>query len=88
MVLEDSQRFVIIQMSITSSSIKLKHIDTLTLATHGLWFNAKSSLSLNHFTESGCVRTHLHSDDGVDEEQHGDEQADVWQSLKANANRL
>lgn len=25
--------------------------------------------------------THLHPDDGVDEEQHGDEEADIWQCL-------
>lgn len=30
------------------------------------------------------VPTHLHSDDGVDEEQHGNEQADIWQSLKTS----
>lgn len=35
-----------------------------------------------------CVPTHLHSDDGVDEEQHGNEQADIGQGLKANTNRL
>ena len=31
---------------------------------------------------AGHVPTHLHSNDGIDEEQHGDEQADIWQSLK------
>lgn len=30
------------------------------------------------------VTSHLHPNDGVDEEQHGDKQADVWQGLKTN----
>lgn len=30
------------------------------------------------------VASHLHPDDGVDEEQHGDKQADVRQGLEAN----
>lgn len=29
----------------------------------------------------GARGSHLHADDGVDEEEHGDEQADVGQSL-------
>ena len=26
--------------------------------------------------------THLHPNDGVDEEQHGNEEADIWQRLR------
>lgn len=29
-----------------------------------------------------CVRAHLHPDDGVDEEYHGDEESDIRQSLR------
>ncbi len=58
--------------------------------------NGKSSLSgehplLNHyiltsFSQAVCVKTHLHPNDGVDEEQHGNEQADIRQSLNTNTN--
>ena len=36
---------------------------------------------LNPPPSTVCV-AHLHADDGVDEEQHGDEQADVRQSFE------
>ena len=66
------------------------------MGVQGPWVNEKSSLSrkhllLNHYILTSCgpagrVATHLHPNDGVDEEQHGDEQADIWQSLKTNIN--
>lgn len=31
---------------------------------------------------SGVCLSNLHPNDGIDEEEHGDEQADVWQSLE------
>lgn len=27
------------------------------------------------------MRAYLHSNDGIDEEEHGDQQADIWQGL-------
>lgn len=31
--------------------------------------------------EGGGAGTHLHPNDGVDEEKHGDQQTDIWQGL-------
>lgn len=60
------------------------------MGVQGLWVNEKSSFSLNHYIlascSPGCISTHLHSNDGIDEEQHGNEQADIRQSLKTNIN--
>lgn len=71
-----------------------KHLWRGTMGVWGPWVSEKSSFSrrnllLNHyillsFSPAACVTTHLHSNDGVDEEQHGNEQADIWQSLKTN----
>lgn len=33
------------------------------------------------------VRPHLHADDGIDEEEHGDEQTDVGQGLAGGGRR-
>lgn len=59
------------------------------MGTLGLGELSRRHLSLNHyivtsFSPAGHVTTHLHSNDGIDEEQHGNEQADIWQSLKTN----